>query len=63
MGHKNKPAGIPIEQHDVKERQDAADWIKTREAWFAALASRGLKKIQLSEIEFEMWWKEKLGKV
>lgn len=55
---------IPVEQHNEQEMQDAIKGIRNiaREAWFAALASRGLRQIQLSEVEFEQWWKEKLDK-
>lgn len=64
MGGKNKHTAIAVEQHDEKEMQDALAGIKNiaRESWFAALESRGLKKIGLSEIEFNMWWKERLAK-
>lgn len=55
---------IHVEQHNEKEIQDAVKGIRNiaREAWFAALASRGLQRIRLSELEFDQWWKEKLDK-
>lgn len=64
MAGKTKPAVILVEQHDDKETQDTVASIRSiaHSAWFAALDSRGLAKITLSEIEFEMWWKEKLAK-
>ncbi len=62
-----KPIGkgeklIVVESNDEKDVQSAVAGIKNiaRKAWFAALDSRGLRKIQLSEIEFEEWWKDVL---
>jgi BMFP domain-containing protein YqiC len=58
----SKKNAIQIEEHDQKVFDDAVAGIKNiaKEAWVAALATRGFKKIELVDREFETWWKSKL---
>ncbi len=61
-GRGEKLIAVESAENDETQVQDAVNGIKNiaRKAWFAALDSRGLRKIQLSEIEFEEWWKDVL---
>lgn len=59
-----KSASIKIEEHNQKDIDDTVASIKriAKESWMAALESRGLARVTLVEIDFEMWWKKKLEK-